>query len=112
MTSARRVLALLACAAALASSTPAADAAGGHSRHAHKQVARSAVARLAAGHAYQGLRLDPASLVRVTVCFHRVCASKQVRPEPTCDPSAGACIGTALRAWRLNRYTTVEVELL
>jgi hypothetical protein len=111
MTSARRALALLACAAALASSAPPADAAG-HSRHAHKQVARAAVARLAAGHTYQGLHLDPASLVRVTVCFHRACASKQIRPEPTCDPSAGACIGTALRAWRLNRYTTVEVELL
>ena len=111
MVHARRVLALLACAAALGSSAVPAKAAA-NSRQAHRHVATAAVARLVAGHAYAGIRVDPGSLVRVTVCFHGACSTRRVRPEPTCVPAAGVCLGTALRAFRPNRHTTIEVELL
>ena len=114
MSALRRALALLACAAAVSSAAgPAAAAAhGGHSRQAHQHVARAALNRLLAGHSYDGIRLDRAHVVTATVCFHGACATKRLRAEPTCNPSAGVCIGTALRAWRPNRVTTIEVELL
>lgn len=121
MSTLRRTLALLACAAALSSAAgPAAASARPHgqARHvshasqSHAQVARAALDRLLAGQTYDGIRLDAAQVVTATVCFHGACATKQVRPEPTCDPSAGVCIGTALRAWRPNRFTTIQVELL
>ena len=115
MATARRALALLACAAALASSAAPASAgpasAGARSRQAHRQVAHAALTRLLAGHSYDGLRLSARDVVRLTVCFHGECVSRQVKAEPTCDPSAGVCLGTALRAWRLNRFTIVEAEL-
>ena len=114
MSTLRRALALLACAVALSSATgPAVASAssGGHSGLSHAQVARQALVRLLAGHAYDGVRLDVGHLVTATVCFHGSCATKRLRPEPTCDPSAGVCIGTALRAWRPNHVTTIEAEL-
>lgn len=114
MSTLRRALALVACAVALSSAAgPAvASAAGGHSRLSHEQVAKGALKRLLAGHTYDGVRLDVAQVVTATVCFHGACATKRLRPEPTCDPEADVCIGTALRAWRPTRVTTIEVELL
>ena len=117
MSTLRRALALLACAVALSSAAgPAVASAsggpGGHSRLSHEQVARTALNRLLAGHTYDGIRLDVAHVVTARVCFHGACAAKRLRPEPTCDPEAGVCIGTALRAWRPTRMTTIEVELL
>ena len=41
-----------------------------------RAVAKAAVLRLAAGHTYDGVRVDPSSLVRVTVCFHGACSSR------------------------------------
>ena len=115
MSTLRRALALLACGVALSSAAgPAVASAssGGHSHLSHAQVARGALNRLLAGHTYDGIRLDVAHVVTATVCFHGACATKRLRPEPQCDPSAGVCIGTALRAWRPNRVTTIEAELL
>jgi hypothetical protein len=110
----RRALALIACALVVSSAAGPAAAAGHHShaRLSHAQVARAAVMRLLAGHSYAGVHLDPAHVVTATVCFHGACATKRLHPEPTCDPSAGVCIGTALRAWRPNKATTIEAELL
>jgi hypothetical protein len=115
MSTLRRALALLACAVALSSAAgPAVASAssGGHSHLSHAQVARAALNRLLAGHTYDGIRLDVAHVVTATVCFHGACATKRLQPEPQCDPSAGVCIGTALRAWRPNHVTTIEAELL
>ena len=114
MSALRRALALVACAVAMSSAAGPAVAAshGNHARLSHAQVARAALNRLLAGHTYAGIRIDAAHVVSATVCFHGACATKQVRAEPTCDPAAGVCIGTALRAWRPNRVTTIEVELL
>jgi hypothetical protein len=114
MSALRRALTLLACAAVVSSAAGPAVAAshGNHARVSHVHVARLALDRLLAGHAYAGVRLDPASVVTATVCFHGACATKRLRAEPTCDPTAGVCIGTALRAWRPNPVTTIEVELL
>ena len=114
MSALRRALALLACAAAVSSAAgPAAAAAHhAHARLSHQQVARAALTRLLAGHPYDGVRLDAAHVVTATVCFHGSCATKRVRAEPTCDPSAGVCLGTALRAWRPNPVTTIKAELL
>lgn len=114
MSALRRALALLACAAAVSSAAgPAAAAAhDGHARQSHQQVARAALSRLLAGHSYDGIRIDASHVVTATVCFHGACARKRLRAEPTCDPSAAVCLGTALRAWRPNRVTTIEVELL
>jgi hypothetical protein len=109
----RRALALLGCALALsAAAAPPPAIASSHSHHAHKQVARAALARLLAGHSYDGIRFDVTHVVTATVCFHGACSTERLRAEPTCDPAASACIGTALRAWRPNRVTTIEVELL
>jgi hypothetical protein len=77
---------------------------------AHLKLARLALDRLVAGAAVAGRRVDVDSLVRATVCFDGACAHRRVRPDPVCDPSAGACIGTALQAWRRHSFT-VEVEL-
>jgi hypothetical protein len=77
-----------------------------------RYVARTALSRLLAGQTYDGIRLDVSHVVTATVCFHKACATRRLKPEPTCDPEAGVCIGTALRAWRPNRVTTIEVELL
>ena len=114
MATLRRTLVLVGCAIALstAAAPVPADAAAARSHHAHQQVARAALGRLLAGHTYDGIRLDVSHVVTATVCFHDACASRRLQPEPTCDPSAGVCIGTALRAWRPNRVTTIEVELL
>jgi hypothetical protein len=113
MSALRRALALIACAAVLSSAAaPAAASGPRQSRHAHAHVARAALDRLLAGHAYDGIRLDVAHVVRATVCFHGACATKRLRPDPVCDPAAGVCLGTALRAWRPNKVTTIEVELL
>src|SRR4051812_40845130 len=113
MATLRRTLVLVGCAVALsAAAAPLPAGASAHSHLAHKQVARAALGRLLAGHTYDGVRLDVAHVVTATVCFHDACASRRLRPEPTCDPEAGACIGTALRAWRPNHVTTIEVELL
>ena len=114
MSALRRALALLACAVAVTTAAGPAVAAShrSHARLSHQQVARAALNRLLAGHTYDGIRIDAGHVVTATVCFHGACATKHVRAEPTCDPSAGVCIGTALRAWRPNRVTTIEVELL
>jgi hypothetical protein len=113
MSALRRALAMLSCALLLsAAAAPLPAAASSHSRHAHKQVARAAVLRLLAGHFYDGIHLDVSHVVTATVCFHGACATRRLRAEPTCDPQAGVCLGTALRAWRPNKVTTIEVELL
>src|SRR3954467_1882034 len=113
MSALRRALALVGCALALsAAAAPVPAIASSHSHNAHKQVARAALTRLLAGHTYDGIRFDVSSVVTATVCFHGACATRRVRAEPTCDPQAGVCIGTALRAWRPNKVTTIEVELL
>jgi len=49
-------------------------------------------------------------LVRATVCFDGACVHRRLRADPTCDPSAGVCLGTAERTWRRNHFT-VTVEL-
>jgi hypothetical protein len=109
----RRAIALLGCALALsAAAAPLPAVASPHSHHAHKQVARAALARLLAGKPYDGVRLDLSHVVTATLCFHGACATRRLRPEPTCDPHAGACLGTAVKAWRPNRATTIEVALL
>src|SRR3954470_16210867 len=113
----RRAFALLGCALAVsaaAAPVPAIASAHSHShsRQAHKQVARAALAHLLAGRAYDGIRLDVSHAVTARLCFHGACATRRLRPEPTCDPHAGVCIGTALRAWRPNKVTTIVVELL
>ena len=109
----RRALALVGCALVLtAAAAPLPAVASSHSHSAHRQVARAALARLLAGHTYDGIRLDTRHLVTATVCFHGACATRRLRAEPTCDPQAGVCLGTALRAWRPNKVTTIEVELL
>ena len=107
--------AVLACVAVLASGAAPAAVATAHSSHrhsadAHRHVARIALARLVAGGTVAGHHVDPQSLVRGSVCFDGVCVHRRVRADPVCDPSAGACIGTALQAWRHNHFL-VEVEL-
>jgi hypothetical protein len=111
-------VAVLACAAALAGgAVPAADAmmhttASTVTRTpaSHQQVARLALDRLVAGGAVAGQRVDVAHLVRATVCFDGACVHRRLRASPTCDPSAGVCLGTAERAWKHNHFTVV-VEL-
>jgi hypothetical protein len=114
-------VAVLTCVAVLASgAAPAAvatshsaqprRATGSHSAAAHRQVARLALLRLDAGGPVAGRRINPGALVTATVCFDGQCVHRRLRPDPTCDPSAGVCIGTALQAWRRNHYL-VEVEL-
>src|SRR3954468_17828374 len=115
MSALRRAFALLGCALVLtaaAAPLPAVASAHSHSQQAHKQVARAGLTRLLAGHTYDGIRLDVAHVVTATLCFHGACATRRLRAEPTCDPHAGVCLGTALRAWRPNKVTTIEVELL
>jgi hypothetical protein len=113
MSALRRALALLACAVALsAAAAPLPAAASSHSHAAHKHVARAALARLLAGHSYEGIHFNVSHVVTATVCFHGACATHRLRAEPTCNPHAGVCLGTALRAWRPNKATTIEVELL
>ena len=114
MTALRRALALLACAVAVSTAAGPAVAAGrdGHAALSHQQVARTALNRLLAGKTYDGVRLDASHVVTATVCFHGACATKRLHAEPTCDPSAGVCLGTALRAWHPEPATTIEVELL
>jgi hypothetical protein len=113
-------VAVLVCAAALAGgAVPAADAMihtsasapAAPSSATHQRVARIALDRLLAGRPVAGERVDVAHLVRATVCFDGACVHRRLRPNPACDPSAGACIGTAERAWRRNHFTVV-VELL
>src|SRR3954454_1158921 len=113
MSALRRTLALLGCALALsAAAAPLPAIASSHSHQAHQQVARAALGRLLAGGSYHGGRFDVSHVVTATVCFHGACATHRVRAEPVCDPHAGVCLGTALRAWRPNKGTTIEVELL
>src|SRR3954468_17370523 len=106
MSALRRALALLGCALALSAATaPLPAIASSHSHQSHKQVARAALVRLLAGHSYDGVRLDVSHVVTATLCFHGACATRRLRPEPTCDLHARVCLGTALRAWRPNRVT-------
>jgi hypothetical protein len=120
----RRRLAAMACAAVLPAlvgcgastadalvTTGASAAASVATPHAaHLKLAERALDRLLAGGPVAGHRVDVGHLVRATVCFDGACAHRRVRPDPVCDPSAGACIGTALQAWRRHSFT-VEVEL-
>lgn len=111
-------VAVLACAAALAGgSVPAADAMMHPSASkatstppSNQQVAQRALDRLLAGDAVAGQRVDVSHLVRAAVCFDGACVHRRLRAAPSCDPSAGVCLGTAERAWRNQRFTVV-VEL-
>jgi hypothetical protein len=102
--------AALAFVAVLATGAAPAGVASAHNGDPARNVARLALSRLIAGGAVAGRRVDVDHLVRATVCFDGACVHRRVRPDPVCDPTEGACIGTALRAWRRNHFA-VEVEL-
>jgi hypothetical protein len=60
------------------------------------------------GFAAQGLPVRGAVTVRA--CDHGVCAKHRFAPDPVCDPNAGVCLGTALRAIHLRNGLTVIAE--
>src|SRR4051794_41358147 len=99
MSALRRALAMLGCALVLsAAAAPLPAVASSHSRHAHKQVARAAVARPLAGQSYAGISPGRAHIVTATVRFPRACAPPRRRPGPPRGPPPAGWFGPPPRA--------------
>jgi len=113
MTRTRRTALATAAATAAVSSTLAVVPAGvAQAGYATKYTHALAAVGLFEKNGYAGIGLPARHAVWVKACYRDVCARDRLRPEPTCAPSTGACIGTALRAVRVTRRLVVVATYL
>ena len=108
----RTALATAAATAAVSSALAVVPAGVAHADFATKYTHALAAVRLFEKNGYAGIGLPARHAVWVKACYRDVCARDRLRPEPVCDPTAGACIGTALRAVRVTRRLVVAATYL
>lgn len=103
---AQSLLVAVATAASLTAASAPSNAAA--TTYATKHAKAVAAVQLFKLNGFADLGLPSKDAVKVRACFQDVCAQDRLRPEPACDPASAVCLGTALRAVKVNRKLVVS----